>query len=127
VDENTLRFAVRRGKKKINIDVKYNFGTDYYDITAYRVGTGEFKTGWEKIYSQTDVGWEELNETIGRIATGRTSGSFESFMPTTIRVRRRPIKIPKAPKRKKTRSANKVFGSWNSNMKTILAWRKRGL
>lgn len=63
VDDNTLRLCTRsgRGRNQVNIDIKYNPGTDYYDIKAHEIKRD--MSVW-LVYDVDGIGWENLPDTL---------------------------------------------------------------
>jgi hypothetical protein len=65
VDENTLRLCSKpRGSNQVNMDIKYNPGTDLYDIKAYEI------TRDMSVYEVYDVDMiyaENLTDVMNRV------------------------------------------------------------
>lgn len=63
-DKNTIRIC-SRGRRKINIDITYNAGTDLYDVKAYLLRN--YGLDLTTIYDQEDLFWDQLNTVLKMI------------------------------------------------------------
>ena len=62
--KNRIRLC-SRGRRKINIDITYNSGTDLYDVKAYLLLN--YGLDLTTIYDQTDLFWDQLNTVLKTI------------------------------------------------------------
>lgn len=65
IDENTLEFHTRNNRRIVNIQMKYNIGTDSYDFRAIRIRG----TNTEEIFNVKDIYVEGIDETFNSIMT----------------------------------------------------------
>ncbi len=69
VDENTLRICSKpRGRNQVNMDIKYNSGTDAYDITAYEIARD---MSVYEVYSVDYIMADNLTDVMDRVLLKR--------------------------------------------------------
>ncbi len=74
IDDNTLRLIARPRGRKLNIDIKYNHGTDYYDLVAYKIKRD--MSVW-KVYEMDSLGGDQLPDILNSIVNKKQTNRNE--------------------------------------------------
>jgi len=74
VDDNTLRLNVGgKGKLPLNVDIRYDFGTDTYSIKAYQI---KKDMAVYEVYEEDGIYAESLSPTLDRLIIGKVYNKY---------------------------------------------------